>query len=83
MERRQDYVERIIARSRLAGLGETYLDTSTSSQGHWPSVSLAVHFDDENILRLSLESGASPDTARDDGLTALYIAVRIKWVMHF
>lgn len=82
IEKRHDYVEKIIAQSRENGLDKTYLDGRTGDQGGWPSVSLAVHQDDEAILRLLLRSDASPDTARDNGRTALHAAVTANRLSH-
>ncbi|KAK9444032.1 peptidase C14 [Metarhizium brunneum] len=82
LQNRRDYVQRIIDQSRSNGLSTTYLDSRTKGQGCWPSISIAVSENNEDMLRLLLENGASPDTARNNGCTALYTAVSNNRLSH-
>ncbi|KAF9777330.1 hypothetical protein IL306_004461 [Fusarium sp. DS 682] len=82
ISQRRDYVEKIIAQSRLAGLSKSHLDSRIPSHGGRSSVCMAASHSDNSILSLLLESGASPDTARDDGMTALHIAVVMNHLTH-
>jgi ankyrin repeat protein len=78
LEKRRDYVEKILAMEGPNFNDASFWNERTGSQGGWTSVMIAVSKDDDAMGKLLLEEGLSQDVAMDDGSTALHIAVRRK-----